>query len=229
MILIPARYNSTRLPGKPLVPICGVPAIRRMVEIAEATGMPYRVITDDPAIAAAAQCGEGGGYLITGDAPTGTDRCAGVVKLLPGIEYFLILSGDELCADPVSLTVFRDHMLDYYQNYAGTILTTPARYSFARLNKAGVMDISRQPIGEWEATGIYWYPRHILEAYPKLLGENSDKEGIELLRVIENGHIVKPLFVHKHPGLSLNTPEDIPLIEAWLQTNMAGGDQLPAK
>src|SRR3954451_23134448 len=95
--VIPARYASTRLPGKPLLSDTGRPLIRHVVEAARRATRLDRVIvaTADTRIAEAA-AGFGGEYMITrSDHPTGTDRVAEVAAGLPGAEIVVNLQGDE--------------------------------------------------------------------------------------------------------------------------------------
>ena len=97
-IVIPARYASTRLPGKPLLPIAGRPMIARVYDCALRSGaLSVLVATDDPRIAEAV-AGFGGDCCMTSAAhPSGTDRLAEVARLRGwGDDEILVnLQGDE--------------------------------------------------------------------------------------------------------------------------------------
>src|SRR3954451_23393627 len=93
--VIPARYASTRLPGKPLLSDTGRPLIRHVVEAARKAKRLDRIIvaTDDPRIADAV-LGFGGEVAMTrADHPTGTDRVAEVVAQLPEARIVVNLQG----------------------------------------------------------------------------------------------------------------------------------------
>jgi 3-deoxy-manno-octulosonate cytidylyltransferase (CMP-KDO synthetase) len=95
--VVPARFASTRLPGKPLLCETGRPLIQHVVEAARGAKRLDRVIvaTDDPRIAAAVT-GFGGEVAMTrADHPTGTDRVAEVAARLPAARIIVNLQGDE--------------------------------------------------------------------------------------------------------------------------------------
>jgi len=97
-VLIPARYASTRLPGKPLADIAGRPMVVRVAESARASGAARVVIaTDDARIAEAAAAHGVDACLTRGDHPTGTDRLAeAAVKLGLADESIVVnVQGDE--------------------------------------------------------------------------------------------------------------------------------------
>ncbi len=102
--IIPARYASTRLPGKPLSDIHGKTMIQRVYERARAAGRPQRVVvaTDDERIAAVVR-GFGGEALLTSPAhPTGTDRLAEAVRAIDA-EIVVNVQGDEPLVDPAGI------------------------------------------------------------------------------------------------------------------------------
>lgn len=97
-VLIPARYASTRLPGKPLADIAGKPMVVRVAERARASGAARVVVaTDDERIRAAVEAHRVGACLTRADHPTGTDRLAEAASLL-GLaddEIVVNVQGDE--------------------------------------------------------------------------------------------------------------------------------------
>jgi len=102
--IIPARYASTRLPGKPLSPIHGQPMIQRVYERARAATLPTRVVvaTDDERIASVV-CGFGGEALLTSKAhESGTDRVAEVAAAIEA-EIVVNVQGDEPLLDPAGV------------------------------------------------------------------------------------------------------------------------------
>src|SRR5436190_6868575 len=95
--VIPARFASTRLPGKPLLSDTGRPLIQHVVEAARGAKRLDRVIvaTDDPRIAEAVARFGGEVAMTRADHPTGTDRVAEVAARLPEARIVVNLQGDE--------------------------------------------------------------------------------------------------------------------------------------
>src|SRR5690242_11879025 len=95
--VIPARYASTRLPGKPLLSETGRPLIQHVVEAAQRARRLDRVIvaTDDARIAQAVAEFGGECVMTAAQHPTGTDRVAEVAAGLPGARIVVNLQGDE--------------------------------------------------------------------------------------------------------------------------------------
>ena len=100
--IIPARYHSTRLPGKPLADIAGKPMIQRVYEQAKQAKAPFKVLvaTDHEDIAAVVRNFGGEVILTSPNHPTGTDRLAEVAKNLPDAEIIINIQGDEPQIDP---------------------------------------------------------------------------------------------------------------------------------
>src|SRR4051812_30921832 len=104
VIVIPARYASTRLPAKPLADIHGKPMIQWVYERAKQARGIFKVIvaTDDPRIAQAVT-GFGGEVVMTSpEIQSGTDRVAAVADQIPG-EIYVNVQGDEPLIDPVAI------------------------------------------------------------------------------------------------------------------------------
>ena len=93
-ILIPARYNSTRFPGKPLCDLDGVPMIKRVYDACKASGLPTYILTDDIRIASIFQNAsviiDYKGYA------NGTERCAGAIDIdyMQKYDQFINVQGD---------------------------------------------------------------------------------------------------------------------------------------
>jgi 3-deoxy-manno-octulosonate cytidylyltransferase (CMP-KDO synthetase) len=102
--IIPARYASTRLPGKPLLPLAGIPLIMHTVERASRARLVARVIvaTDDQRVAAAVLSLGGEARLTSKTAASGTDRVAEVAALLDA-ELIVNVQGDEPLIDPSTI------------------------------------------------------------------------------------------------------------------------------
>jgi 3-deoxy-manno-octulosonate cytidylyltransferase (CMP-KDO synthetase) len=111
--VIPARYDSTRLPGKPLLPIAGKPLIVWVAERAAAASTISRTIvaTDDPRIADAVSAAGFDAVMTRADHATGTDRIAEVAHNLQA-EIIVNVQGDEPLIDPVTIDRAVDALRD---------------------------------------------------------------------------------------------------------------------
>jgi len=102
-VIIPARYASTRLPGKPLLELCGKPMILHALETAERAGASFvAVATDDERIVEVVEAAGGEAWMTSASHSTGTDRVAEVVneRGLPRDAIIVNLQGDEPLMDP---------------------------------------------------------------------------------------------------------------------------------
>jgi 3-deoxy-manno-octulosonate cytidylyltransferase (CMP-KDO synthetase) len=113
LAVIPARYASTRLPGKPLVPIAGKPMIQHVVERVRGAQKISRTIvaTDDARIVSAVESFGGEAILTRPDHRTGTDRVAEVAARIPG-EIYINVQGDEPLIDASVVDALAEAMLD---------------------------------------------------------------------------------------------------------------------
>src|SRR5229473_4919984 len=104
VVVIPARYASTRLPGKPLVSLAGKPMVQRVYERAKQAQTVDRVVvaTDDQRIIDAVRAFGGEARMTRADHRTGTERIAEVAAHEAG-EVFVNVQGDEPLLDPVAV------------------------------------------------------------------------------------------------------------------------------
>ncbi|HTG18070.1 MAG TPA: 3-deoxy-manno-octulosonate cytidylyltransferase [Blastocatellia bacterium] len=111
--IIPARYASTRLPSKPLLPIAGIPMIMHVVERASRAGLVGRVIvaTDDQRIADAVRNQGGEARLTSPLAASGTDRVAEVAATLDA-ELIVNVQGDEPLIEPSTIDAAIEPLID---------------------------------------------------------------------------------------------------------------------
>jgi len=113
VIVIPARYGSTRLPGKPLVSLAGKPMIQRVFERAKLAKRAARVIvaTDDERIVKAVEGFGGEARMTRTDHRTGTERIAEVAAHTDG-DVFVNVQGDEPLLDPVAVDTGINSLLE---------------------------------------------------------------------------------------------------------------------
>ena len=215
-ILIPARYNSTRLPGKPLAMLNGVPMIKRVYDACVASKIPTYVLTDDVRVASVFQ--NTSVVIDNTDYANGTERCAGASKLdyMQKYDQFINVQGDmpdvtldmiEKCIEQLSYnsavsTVYTD-MPEDKQNDPNTVKMISAYPSKALWFGRGLTGY-----GEWHL-GVYGYKRHALAAYPNLkVTQEENIEQLEQLRWLKNGWQIGCSSVY-YNGVEINSPEDV--------------------
>jgi len=239
VVVIPARYGSTRLPGKPLVLLAGKPMIQRVYERAKMAQRADRVIvaTDDERIVKAVEGFGGEATMTRTEHRTGTERVAEVAAHEQG-DVFVNVQGDEPLLDPGAIDVAVNALLEEPLASIGTVATpikTPGDIMDPNVVKA-VLDFdgnaiyfSRAPIPWVRDTaskiqvrhlkhlGLYVFQREALLEYPTLpQGELERIEQLEQLRWLENGWKIRVAEV-EHDAVSVDVPEDVARVEKLLQ------------
>lgn len=239
VIAIPARYASTRLPGKPLVTLAGKPMIQRVYERARLSQRASRVIvaTDDERIIKAVQTFGGEARMTRSDHRTGTERVAEVAAHVEG-DVIVNVQGDEPLLDPVAVDAAIDALLEEPPAAVATVATAiraPADIMdpnvvktvldfdnnalyFSRAPIPWVRDAgARQHARHWKHLGLYVFQREALLEYPTLpQGELEKLEQLEQLRWLENGWKIRVAEV-QHDAISVDVPEDIARVEKLLR------------
>jgi 3-deoxy-manno-octulosonate cytidylyltransferase (CMP-KDO synthetase) len=239
VIVIPARFGSTRLPGKPLVLLAGKPMIQHVYERAKLAEQAGRVIvaTDDERIVKAVESFGGTARMTRLDHRTGTERVAEVAAHEKG-DIFVNVQGDEPLLDPVAVDTAVNALLEEPVAAISTVATpikTPADIMDPNVVKT-VLDFdnnglyfSRAPIPWVRDTaskiqvrhlkhlGLYVFQRDALLEYPTLpQGELERIEQLEQLRWLENGWKIRVAEV-EHDAVSVDVPEDVARVEKLLQ------------
>jgi 3-deoxy-manno-octulosonate cytidylyltransferase (CMP-KDO synthetase) len=230
LVLIPARMAATRLPGKPLMDIAGLPMIVHVLRRAEAAQIGRVAVATDTAEIAAAVTSHGGEAVMTrGDHPSGSDRIFEALgKLDPGgqIETVINLQGDLPTIPPqdirAALMLLEDSRVDI-----GTLAaeirkdeehTTPSVVKLVgspldrqRL-RALYFTRATAPYGDgprYHHIGIYAYRREALERYVKLPPSVLEtREKLEQLRALEAGMRIDAAIVDTVP-LGVDTSDDL--------------------
>jgi 3-deoxy-manno-octulosonate cytidylyltransferase (CMP-KDO synthetase) len=239
VIVIPARYGSTRLPGKPLVSLAGKPMIQRVYERARLAQRADRVIvaTDDERIVKAVEGFGGEARMTRVDHRTGTERVAEVAAHTEG-DVFVNVQGDEPLLDPVAVDTAVNSLLEEPAAAVATVATP--LHSAADIMDPNVVKVvldfdenalyfSRAPIPWVRDTaskiqvrhlkhlGLYVFQRDALLEYPTLpQGELERIEQLEQLRWMENGWKIRVAEV-EHDAVSVDVPADVERVEKLLQ------------
>lgn len=237
VVIIPARYESTRLPGKPLADIDGQPMIQRVYErAAQARGVErVLVATDDTRIRDAVR-GFGGDVVMTGrEHRTGTDRIAEVARTLDA-EVVVNVQGDLPLLDPAIVGAALAPMLADAGLPMATISTPiTSREDFANPNVVKVVTdrdgyalyFSRSPLPchrdgapsgvlGHKHIGLYVYRRDFLLSFAQLTPTPLEQaEQLEQLRALEWGFRIKVTAVEA-ASIEVDTPRDLERARAQL-------------
>ena len=232
--IIPARYASTRFPGKPLVDIAGKSMIQRVYEQAKKCAQLSEVIvaTDDDRIFEHV-LGFGGKAVMT--FPThqsGTDRCAEVAEKYPEYDIIINIQGDEPYIDPEQISTLIGCFEDAGTQIATLIKKVSNEQELHNTNSPKVIInknseaiyFSRSPLPyirgqepqNWlqhfiyfKHIGIYGYRVDVLKQITKLPVSPLEKaESLEQLRWIENGYKIK-VAETEIETVAIDTPEDL--------------------
>lgn len=232
-IVIPARYASTRLPGKPLLKSTGKYLIEHVYERAKAAHNCRRVLvaTDDPRIRAAVDSFGGECVMTRPDHATGTDRVAEVARALDS-DVIINLQGDEPDVDPKHLETLAVLLRDHPETDVATLAVAFADESawrdtsrvkvvcdahgralyFSRSPipwvRDGTPNFAERPSRFLQHVGLYAYSRQFLLTFSALPASPLESlERLEQLRVLEAGQTVRVAVVG-HAAAGVDTFAD---------------------
>jgi|SRR5665213_979538 len=232
--IIPARYASSRFPGKPLVDIDGKSMIQRVYERAEKCGNLSEVIiaTDDKRIFDHVVGFHGMVVITSADHQSGTDRCAEVALQHPEYDVIINIQGDEPYIEPEQISQLAGCFKDSNTQIATLVkkvqneleLFNPNSPKVILNNRSEAIYFSRSPLpcirGQEEKNwlqhytyfkhiGIYGYRADILQQVTKLPVSALEKaESLEQLRWIENGYRIK-VAETEFETFAVDTPGDL--------------------
>lgn len=226
--IIPSRYASTRLPGKPLRMIAGETLVHRVYERALLAKIPDTVIvaTDHESIEAEVKSFGGKVVMTSPDHPTGTDRLAEVAANLPDYDIIVNVQGDEPFIDPDVIDGLARDLMDHEDLCMATVATPlhEDEYDDASAVKVVVnqkgeaLYFSRSlipyPRHDFENpplkhVGIYAYRKDFLLAYAKMAQTPLEKtESLEQLRALEMGYKIGVIKVDTE-DIGIDTEADL--------------------
>jgi len=229
---IPARYASTRLPGKPLADIHGKTLVERVYERACDCALidTVTVATDDDRIFMAVKAFGGEVVMTSADHRSGADRIAEAVAMDPEADIIVNIQGDEPLISPVAVDSAIRPLLenpDVDMSTLKTAITDEAEFFDPHSVKVvtdargRALYFSRSPIPysarpfnerkgpPFKHIGLYVYRRDFILNFSDL-GHSplEDSESLEQLRVLEHGHIIEVVETDYNP-VSVDTPEDL--------------------
>jgi 3-deoxy-manno-octulosonate cytidylyltransferase (CMP-KDO synthetase) len=232
--VIPARYSSTRLPGKPLALIAGKPMIQHVYERASEAKRPDQVLvaTDHEQVFSAVKAFGGEVVMTSPHHATGTDRLAEVAARLEGADVIVNVQGDEPLIEP---SVIDQLAAEFYQMDSLMMATLAAPLLETEFNMPSAVKVvtdlegyalyfSRSLIPHprnqvpgqifYKHIGIYAYRRDFLLKYAALPPTPLEKaESLEQLRALEHGYRIKVLKT-EFASVGVDTPEDLERVNA---------------
>ena len=239
--IIPARYGSSRFPGKPLADICGKTVIRRVYEQARMALDTVLVATDDDRIYDAVEAYGGKVVMTRADHKCGTDRCLEAYEAITTPFWraqndtdtvVINIQGDEPFIQPEQIETL---MKCFEQE--GTDIATLVR-PFTKADSQADLENVNTPKVEWDKTtgeakmfsrkviacadgshyrhiGIYAYRADVLAKITKLEQSPLEiAERLEQLRWLENGYTIR-VGVTEIPTIGIDTPEDLAKAIEW--------------
>ncbi len=243
--IIPARYASTRFPGKPLADLDGKPMIQRVYEQAQKVLDAVWVATDDNRIETAVRKFGGNVVMTSKKHKSGTDRChEAYTKIGKGYNVIINIQGDEPFIQPSQIETLKACFTNYSVQIATLVKPFKADENFAAalsnkntpkvvINKQNeAMYFSRAIIPffrgkshtEWLANhtyykhiGLYGYRADVLHEITRLPQSPLEKaESLEQLRWLENGYRIKVGFTEQET-IGIDTPSDMELALQYLK------------
>ncbi len=228
LVVIPARYQSSRFPGKPLVDLCGKSLIKHVWDkCVQAVGEKLVIVaTDDERIKNHCLDNDINVIMTSADCKTGTDRLAEVATKVKR-KFYVNVQGDEPLVEPKDIL----KIINASERDPNSIFNAMCPINSAEdfispnvpkvvlANDQTLMYISRAPIPSNKSkmfvqgnrqVCIYSIPRDKLLSFGKLKkkSQNEEIEDIEILRFLDNGHKVKMLQVSDSP-ISIDTKDDL--------------------
>jgi 3-deoxy-manno-octulosonate cytidylyltransferase (CMP-KDO synthetase) len=244
VVIIPARFGSTRLPGKPLLEIAGKPMIQHVVERASQATLVERVMvaTDDQRIVDAVQGFGGEAVMTSPDCRSGTDRIAEVVRTMSGVDIVVNVQGDEPLIPPTMIDAAIKPLWNDPLMLVGTLvrrisrseeLNDPAVPKVALDRNGRCLFFTRTPIPYgrefpreawldhhtyYRHIGIYVFRRSFLLRFASLDQTPLERaEQLEQLRILEHGYSIHAA-VTEEESLAVDTPADLERVRGIMES-----------
>ena len=235
--IIPARYGSTRLPGKPLAMISEKPRIQRVYEqVSKATEIEQVIVaTDDQRVYDAVVAFGGQAMMIRPDHLTGTDRLAEVAATHTEIDVIINVQGDEPLIDANVIDALAREFKEDSSLQMGTVgcplleeeYNEPSAVKVIVNRLGNAMYFSRSLIPyprnafvqpPLKHVGMYGYQRQFLLNYAKMEPTPAElTESLEQLRALENGYTIRVITTDQR-FVGVDTPEDLDRVNEIFRT-----------
>lgn len=241
--IIPARYGSTRLPGKPLIKIHGKTIIERVYERVHKSNRLAEIVvaTDDVRIYNHVRKFGGHAIITRLDHVSGTTRCAEIIETMSSFDLIVNIQGDEPLINPAQIDQLCEFMTSQPTIGIGTLirridrtedLSNPAVAKVVCGHHGRVLYFSRSPIPhvrdlplhQWldhahffRHIGMYAYRRDVLKRIGNLPQSDLERtEKLEQLNWLYHGYQIHALET-EYESLGIDTPEDLAMLEKMLE------------
>jgi 3-deoxy-manno-octulosonate cytidylyltransferase (CMP-KDO synthetase) len=238
LAILPARFGSTRFPGKPLTPIAGKPMIQHVWERTRLAKQVDAVViaTDDERIERACNAFGADVEMTAVDHPTGTDRLAEVAARHEH-DVIVNVQGDEPLIEAFVIDAAIEALVRDDRAAMSTVVHRAEPAAFEDPNRVKVvvdsqgfaLYFSRAPIpfrrkdtgiAPLQHVGLYVYRREFLLEFIELERSPAERaEELEQLRVLENGYRIRVAEIEGWTSIPVDVPEDVPLVESALARN----------
>ena len=237
--IIPARYGSTRLPGKPMIKVKGKTIIQRVYErVARASVLNDLVVaTDDVRIYNHVRKFGGNAIITSHTHRSGTMRCGEVIDKMPGADLIINVQGDEPLINPVEIDRLGEFLITDPAKQIGTLVKridtvsdikdpSVAKVVVGRsgqllyFSRSPIPYVRNHPVEQWldhgifyKHIGLYGYTRESLQDISHLESSNLEEaELLEQLNWLYHGHAIHALETDVE-SIGIDTPEDVALLE----------------
>ena len=234
--IIPARYQSTRFPGKPLADICGKPMIQHVYERAKLSEYLCDVLvaTDDKRIYDCVESFGGKAVMTDSDLPNGTARCEQAARGYDA-DAVINIQGDEPMLNPRMIDEVAE-LLGWAEcatlcreltsgiDNPNTVKVVMSKNGFALYFSRSVIPYKRNAssLPYYQHIGIYGYRMNFLKKYVSLPpAPLSDAESLEQLKILEHGYRIKIKVTEcKGESIGVDTPEDLERVRALMDAEI---------
>jgi 3-deoxy-manno-octulosonate cytidylyltransferase (CMP-KDO synthetase) len=232
--IIPARFTSTRFPGKPLVDIAGKTMIQRVYEQCQKAKSLTKVLvaTDNDQIHDHVLHFGGHVTMTAPEHQSGTDRCAEIASLHPDYDVYINIQGDEPFIDPeqidtlcqcfnqtepqIATLIKKINTTEELINPNSPKVIINTKQEAIYFSRTSIPFLRGEEIEKWldkhtyyKHIGIYGYRKQTLLAITRLpISSLEYAEGLEQLRWIENGYTIQTTITSKE-SWAIDTPEDL--------------------
>ena len=236
LCVIPARYASTRLPGKPLADIVGKPMIQQVNERSAQSTIPQQVVvaTDDEKVFQAVQQFGGKVVMTSSEHQTGTDRLAEVASKYAEVDVIINVQGDEPLIDPKVIDELAQEFLNDTALQMASVMSIMDTEDYQNPNAVKVVtDLNNNALyfsrsllpyprvagkaNVYKHIGIYAYKKDFLLKFAKLEPTPLEQsESLEQLRALENGYKIK-MIKTKSKFIGVDSIEDLQTVNELLR------------
>jgi len=236
LCVIPARYASTRLPGKPLADIVGKPMIQHVYERSAQATIPQQVVvaTDDEKVFQAVQQFGGKVVMTSSEHQTGTDRLAEVASKYAEVDVIINVQGDEPLIDPKVIDELAQEFLNDTALQMASVMSIMDTEDYQNPNVVKVVtDLNNNALyfsrsllpyprvagkaNVYKHIGIYAYKKDFLLKFAKLEPTPLEQsESLEQLRALENGYKIK-MIKTKSKFIGVDSIEDLQTVNELLR------------